>query len=136
MKVLVVGLGSMGKRRIRCLQHHGIKSISGFDTSGVRREAAMLEYGIEVIASFSGADLKGFDAVIIATPPDQHHSVMGWAIDAAVPCFVEASVLREPLPHLLQRALRKDVLMAPSCTLRFHPAIREIGRASCRERVW
>ena len=126
MKVLVVGLGSMGKRRVRCLQHHGVKSISGFDISAARREAAVLEYGIAEVTGLTGTDFNEFDAVIVATPPDQHHSVMAWAIDAAVPCFVEASVIREPLPHLLQRARALNVLIAPSCTLRFHPAVRDI----------
>ncbi len=126
MNVLVVGLGSMGKRRVRGLQHHGIKSICGFDTNAMRREAAVLEYGIEVRASLAAADLKDFEAVIISTPPDQHHSLMGWAIDSTIPCFVEASVIREPLPALLQRARKRNLLIAPSCTLRFHPAIRDI----------
>jgi predicted dehydrogenase len=64
--------------------------------------------------------------VVISTPPDQHHTAIAWAIDAGKPCFVEASVLRAPLPALDERARAKGVLVAPSCTLRFHSAIRDI----------
>ena len=38
MKVVIIGLGSMGKRRLRLLkQHFDIESISGIDSSDERR---------------------------------------------------------------------------------------------------
>lgn len=126
MRVIVIGLGSMGKRRVRCLQRHGVQSICGFDLNLARGDAVGLEYGIEVRKSLATADMENFDAVLICTPPDQHHTSMAWAIEAGLPCFIEASVIREPLPALRDRASEKNVLLAPSCTLRFHPAIRDI----------
>jgi predicted dehydrogenase len=126
VKALVVGLGSMGKRRVRCLRHHGIESVTGHDTRADRRQNAASEYGISVVESLAAADLAEFDLVIVSTPPDQHHVHLGWAIEAGKPVFVEASVIREPLLALAEAARRKNVLVAPSCTLRFHPAIRDI----------
>jgi predicted dehydrogenase len=126
MKVLVVGLGSMGRRRVRCLQEHGIEFISGFDTNAGRRDAVSREYGIDILGSLCANDLDHFGAVLVCTPPDQHHTVMAWAIERGLPCFVEASVIREPLVALLERASQMRSLVAPSCTLRFHPAIRDI----------
>ena len=38
MKCLVIGLGSMGKRRIRCLKALGYTDITGYDTRQDRRE--------------------------------------------------------------------------------------------------
>lgn len=128
MKALVIGLGSMGRRRVRCLRHHGVESITGMDPRGDRRAAAAAEYGIETVDSLAAGDLRGWDVVVISTPPDRHHGYLGWAIDARVPAFVEASVIREPLPALAERARRSQTLVAPSCTLRFHPAIRDIKR--------
>lgn len=127
MKALVIGLGSMGKRRIRCLQHHAVTSICGFDRAPERRAAAAAQYGIKTVETLQSTDLQAFDVILICTPPDQHHTAMAWAIDAYRPCFVEASVIRDPLPELLERAYRHKVLIAPSCTLRFHPAIRDIA---------
>jgi predicted dehydrogenase len=126
MKALVIGLGSMGKRRVRCLRHHGVTQICGVDSRSDRREAAASEYGIEVRETLSQAEVGEFDVVVISTPPDQHHAHLAWAIDARRPVFVEASVILEPLPELLARANALQVLVAPSCTLRFHPAIRDI----------
>ena len=126
MKALVIGLGSMGKRRVRCLQHHGLTSICGYDSRPDRAEAAAGQYGITVRTTLSPADLQAYDIVLICTPPDQHHEALRWAIEAKKPCFVEASVIRAPLPALRDLARQHQVLVAPSCTLRFHPAIRDI----------
>ena len=126
MKALVIGLGSMGKRRVRCLQHHGLTSICGYDSRPDRAEAAAGQYGITVRTTLSSADLQAYDIVLICTPPDQHHETLRWAIESKKPCFVEASVIRAPLPALRDLARQNQVLVAPSCTLRFHPAIRDI----------
>jgi|GEM_PF-5712643 len=42
--ILVIGLGSMGKRRIRNLQFIGYKSIAGFDPREDRRAEANEKY--------------------------------------------------------------------------------------------
>jgi predicted dehydrogenase len=126
VKALVIGLGSMGRRRVRCLRQHGVETIAGFDTRADRRAAAAGEYGIEVREQLKAEDLRAFDLVVISTPPDQHHTAIAWSIAAGKPCFVEASVLREPLPALAKQAQERGVLVAPSCTLRFHSAIRDI----------
>jgi predicted dehydrogenase len=129
LKALVIGLGSMGRRRVRCLQHHGVQQICGYDPRLDRRERAAQEYGIQLREHLDGPDLRSFDLVVISTPPDAHHTAIGWSIDAGKPCFVEASVIREPLLALDERARAKGVLVAPSCTLRFHSAIRDIVEA-------
>lgn len=126
MKALVIGLGSMGRRRIRCLKHHGISDITGFDLRADRRAQASSEYDVATLNALSQADVAGHDLVVISTPPDHHHQYLGWAIDAGRPSFVEASVIRGPLVALAERARAKGVVVAPSCTLRFHPAIREL----------
>ena len=126
MKALVIGLGSMGRRRVRCLRQLGVEQVEGFDTRADRRAAAAQEYGIPVRERLAAEDLRAFDAVVISTPPDQHHTALAWALDAGKPAFVEASVIRDPLPALDARARAQGVVVAPSCTLRFHSAIREI----------
>ena len=126
MKALVIGLGSMGRRRVRCLRQLGVQAIEGFDPRADRRAQAAQEYGIPVRERLAAEDLRGFDVVVISTPPDHHHTAMAWAIEAGKPCFVEASVIRDPLPALDAKARGKGVVVAPSCTLRFHSAIRDI----------
>lgn len=128
MKALVIGLGSMGRRRVRCLRQNGVEAIVGHDPRQDRRAAAAQEYGLEVREHIGAADVRAFDVVVVSTPPDQHHTALDWAIAAGKPCFVEASVIRAPLPALDSRARASGVVVAPSCTLRFHSAIRDITR--------
>ena len=47
--VLIIGLGSMGKRRIRCLKALGINSIWGYDTREDRKREAKEKYQIQII---------------------------------------------------------------------------------------
>lgn len=129
MKFLIVGLGSMGKRRIRCLKALGYEGmISGFDYRKDRCEEAKSLHGIKIINDVTVDVLKKFSCLIISVPPDQHNMYIKLAISAKIPAFVEASVNIEGLEKLNQRAKKDGVFIAPSCTLLFHPAIKDIKR--------
>lgn len=47
MRFLVIGLGSMGKRRVRCLKHLGYEMIVGFDLRDDRRMESEVKYNIK-----------------------------------------------------------------------------------------
>ena len=126
MKFLIIGLGSMGKRRIRNLQYLKTKHIVGFDPRLDRREEAEKKYGITTVDDLQKLHMDDVDAVIISTPPDTHNVYMAFAIKHSKPAFVEASVVLGNLEKLNRDAAKKKVLIAPSCTLRFHPSIRTI----------
>ena len=74
---LQIGLGSMGKRRIRNLLFHKIKPkmIKGFDISEDRCREVKKEFGVEVETNFKKA-IQNFnpDVFIISTPPNLHHA--------------------------------------------------------------
>lgn len=125
---LVIGLGSMGKRRIRNLQTLGVKNIIGFDKRLDRRAEAHEKYGIAVG--------DGLDAIlndysigffIISVPPDVHHLYMKKAVELGLPAFIEASVVDTDFEQIIESTQNKNVCLAPSCTLHFHPAIKKIG---------
>ncbi|MGD0283568.1 MAG: Gfo/Idh/MocA family oxidoreductase [Dissulfurispiraceae bacterium] len=123
-KFLIIGLGSMGKRRIRNLQALGHSSIVGFDARIDRRQEAEKLYGISTVAETRC--ISDCDAVIISTPPDLHTVYIRLAVEQGKPCFVELSLLVQDLPDLEALAKERGVLVAPSCTFRFHPSIRLI----------
>jgi predicted dehydrogenase len=126
MKVLIVGLGSMGKRRIRCLKALGYTDITGFDLSEERRREAGEKYGIRTAASLDEVDLSSVQAIIISTPPHIHNQYIELCIRKGIPGFVEASVILEGLEKLNRLAKKAGVLIAPSCTMNYHPAIKDI----------
>lgn len=126
--ILVIGLGSMGKRRVRNLQALGITNIVGLDNRGDRREEAKKMYLIDTVCSFDEAIAKyKFDAFIISLPPGIHHIYMKKAIELGIPAFIEASVLDTDFEQMIILAKEKSVCLAPSCTLFFHPAIKKIA---------
>ncbi|MEM2674800.1 MAG: Gfo/Idh/MocA family oxidoreductase [Candidatus Hadarchaeales archaeon] len=126
MKFLIVGLGSMGKRRIRNLQHLSAGEIIGFDPREDRRKEANEKYGIKSFSEFEEAMRENPDVLIISTPPDLH---MKYAIIAAQEnkhFFTEASVVDDGMEELIHLLKDKKIVAAPSCTMRFHPAVRKI----------
>ena len=56
MKFLVIGLGSMGKRRIRCLKALGFNDILGFDSREDRLKDSVEKYGLKGIESIETVD--------------------------------------------------------------------------------
>lgn len=123
MKFLVIGLGSMGKRRVRNLIALGYKdNIAGFDLRDDRRiEAA--KYDIVVYDNFEKVmnDFKP-DGFLISTPPNFHMHYAYIAEQRNIHCFIEASVVDgEKILELANMIKEKKILMAPSCTMRYYP---------------
>lgn len=134
MKILVIGLGSMGKRRIRNLQALGYTDIDGFDVREDRRADSAQKYGIKVFDAFEDALAKHrYDAMVISTSP-AHHMTYAWAgLKSGLSCFIEASVVdADRILELHRRVQGTAVLMAPSCTMRYYPGpkkVKELIRA-------
>jgi predicted dehydrogenase len=127
MRFLVVGLGSMGKKRLRCLALLGHEAV-GYDVREDRRREAEARYRVRTVARLEDLDLDEFDAYIVSTPPHLHNPYIELALEHRKPVFVEASFRLEGLEELNRRAKELKVLVAPSRTMIFHPAIREIRR--------
>jgi predicted dehydrogenase len=134
MKCLVVGLGSMGKRRIRNLQSIGDVELAGFDPRPDRREEASSRYGIKTFDAFNVA-LTEFkpNALVISTDPILHMDYAFLALKYGLHCFIEASVVDANRIIQLSESLKNEKLvMVPSCTMRYYPgpiAIRDVIRA-------
>lgn len=128
MRFLQIGLGSMGKRRIRCLKALGYKEIIGFDLREDRCKEANDLYQIKTVSNLDRISWINISAAIISTPPDKHLEYMNRAVSKNVPCFVEASVILKGLSELNRRSKKMNILVAPSCTLRFYDPIKDIKK--------
>ncbi len=116
----------MGKRRVRNLQQLKMSEILGFDLREDRKKEAEERYNIGTIGCLKDLNSNAINAVIISTPPDKHNEYIKLAIENRKPVFVEASVILEGLEELNNLAKEKNVLIVPSCTMKFHPAIKKI----------
>jgi predicted dehydrogenase len=126
MKFLIVGLGSMGKRRIRNLQYLKAGDIIGFDTREDRTKEAEEKYGIRTFTDFDKAMKENPDALIISTPPDLHTKYAKIAAANNKHFFTEASVLDKGMDELIKLCIGKKIVAAPSCTMRFNSSICRI----------
>jgi predicted dehydrogenase len=130
MKILVVGLGSMGRRRLRNLRVLGVEDVSAFEPHPERRQQVADEFGIQTWSSFEAALEARPDALVISTPPDHHTEYALEAARRGIHFFTEASVVSHDMAELLKLVEGKPIVAAPSCTLRFHPSV-----VTMRERI-
>lgn len=111
MRILVIGLGSMGQRRVRDLKLLG-HEVVGFDLKEDRQEEAMKKHGVEITPLITNVD-----AWVISTPPDQHIEYIRMAEEHNIPFFVEAGA------YPYKEDFKNGFI---SCSLRFHPLIQWI----------
>jgi predicted dehydrogenase len=125
VKVLQVGLGSMGKRRIRNYQALGVQDILGYDLRDDRRDEATDLYGVPTVQDLNEAPWGEITHVSISTPPHHHnpYAMMGLQKDKHV--FIEASVIAEGLSDLLSLSKNRKSVLAPSCTMRFDSIVKK-----------
>ncbi len=128
MKVLIVGLGSMGRRRVRNLTHLGGCQIAAFEPQRERRVQVAADHGIATFQTFEDGLSWEPDALVISTPPDHHHEYALAAARAGLHFFTEASVIPGETPELIDAVGHQPIIAAPSCTLRFHPGVRTMRR--------
>lgn len=117
MRFLVIGLGSMGKRRIRNLFANGETDIVGFDVSADRRKEAEEKHGINTVADIAAVASNDYDAMIISTPPNLHAPYIKKALDDHKHFFVETTTSDEMLKEAIA-ASADGIVRAPSCTFR------------------
>lgn len=118
MKLLIVGLGSMGKRRARLIK--GVDAsiaLSGVDmTQGRREEAQTL--GITAYESIASAvESNVFDAAFVCTAPVTHAGIIDMLLDANLPVFTELNLVSDGYDALIAKAKAKNLPLFLSSTM-------------------
>ena len=118
MKLLIVGLGSMGKRRARLAKGMDASiQISGVDTTESRRvEAEGL--GITAYASIGKAvAAEKFDAALVCTAPITHAGIISELLDAGLPVFTELNLVSDGYEENMKKAKEKGLPLFLSSTM-------------------
>jgi predicted dehydrogenase len=118
MKFLIVGLGSMGQRRIRCLKSLGYSEIYGFDKDVKRKEKVCAKYKIHIIKNINLNEVLDKN-LIISTSPESHVYYLNKFLKIKTNCFVEASVCDLNGLIRINNNLSKKLKIYPSCTMRY-----------------
>ena len=126
-KVIQIGVGSMGKRRIRNLNHLGFQNIDCFDIKSERVQFAAEKYSVRPIFDDNKIKWSEYSHIIISTPPDVHMHYAKIGVENGLNTFVEASVTIDNMREVisLYNHRKKNFLLSPSCTMRFDPIVKK-----------
>lgn len=120
MKLLIVGLGSMGKRRARLAR--GIDAaigIAGVDTAAERRAEAvrlgLADGAWPTIAEAVAAAAP--DAALVCTAPLTHAAIIGELLDCGLPVFTELNLVRDGYAENMAKAAEKNLTLFLSSTM-------------------
>lgn len=118
MHILIIGLGSMGKRRARLIRGvDSAASVSGVDMTLSRREEAAA-LGITPYESIAQAvAAQSFDAAFVCTAPITHAGIIDTLLDAGLPVFTELNLLSDGYDALMAKAAEKQLPLFLSSTM-------------------
>ncbi|WP_444641665.1 Gfo/Idh/MocA family protein [Caproiciproducens sp. R1] len=128
MKLLVIGLGSMGRRRIGLLLNHfdGI-AVCGADLREERRARAQALFGIPVYADANTAvEREKPFAALVCTPPASHGAVILDCMEKGLHIFSEINLLSDRYEEILRAAEEHRVKLFLSSTLLYRGEIEKI----------
>ena len=123
LRFLIIGLGSMGKRRIRNLRVNGEENIIGFDIRLDRREESRIKYNIKIIHDLKDIAPTDFDVLIISTSPEAHGDYIRFALAHKKHFFIEHPTSDDGYEDIIKNK-NLGIVQAPSCTLRFYTPIK------------
>jgi predicted dehydrogenase len=123
MKIIVIGAGSMGKRRIRALRTlgHQVKDIIVVEERLDRVQEIKHLYNVHVVRNFQEISGVGKeDLCIISTPPNFHKKYIDLCIEKKISCFVEATIQsRSDLENTIRNSKKQNVNVIYSNTMMF-----------------
>lgn len=128
MKILVIGLGSMGKRRIRLLKKiRSDLTIIGVDSNSDRTENVKKEYGIEVCTNLEDA-LERYDAAyaVISTSPTSHAAIIRKCLESGMHVFTELNLINDGYIENIKLAEERKKILFLSSTFLYRDEVQYI----------
>ena len=128
MRFVVVGLGSMGRRRIRLLKQISSEfEIIGVDSAESRCGQARNELGIETMGDLDEALAERKpDAVVISTSPLSHAAIINKALRASCHVFTELNLVDDLYEENIRLAAQMGKVLFLSSTFLYREEIRFI----------
>ena len=125
LNVAVIGCGQMGRKHaLNCSKIKGVKVQAVADKDISRAKTLAQEVGAVPVTGYQGfLTSESLDAVIVATPPDEHYEAALAAIKAGKAIFVEKPLAldRVSIEKLCQAAKSAGVINAVGFHLRYAP---------------
>lgn len=130
MRVLIAGLGSIGRRHGRNFKALGVDAITGFDPNAERRAQFAQETGCAVTDNFGSALMDIPDLVVVASPNRFHMDQALAAARAGCHLFIEKPLaISANDVNVLEALIEEKKLFAHvGSNWKFHPAFTTMKR--------
>lgn len=131
MKAIVVGLGSMGRRRVRLLRSlDSTIEIIGIDNQEERRKQAKEEFGIQTCDSImSVCEKEKPDLAFISTSPLSHASIIHDCLNNGLNVFTELNLVDTGYEENIELAKKKKRVLFLSSTFLYRKEIQFIKQS-------
>lgn len=118
MKIIVIGLGSMGKRRIRLLKTFSqINAIIGVDKEKSRRLETEKSFGITCFTTIEAAkEVNNIDIAFVCTSPISHCDIITQCLANGWNVFTEINLITDKYKENIMLARNKGLVLFLSST--------------------
>ena len=131
MKILAIGGGSMGRRRLRDLIYLNVGEVILFEPVPERCAETAAFFGVRGFTNFDEALAQNPGAITISTPPALHEGYVRKAMELGLHVFAEVPFVFtvEALTEIADKARSYDAVLGVSHTIRYYPPYRIIHDA-------
>ncbi len=128
MRAAVIGLGSMGKRRIRLLRKYDPTiEVIGIDHKEERRASCEQEYGIETFENIREGFMQvKIDCAFVCTSPLSHCGIITLCLEHGVHVFTELNLVSDGYEKNIGLAREKQRVLFLSSTFLYREEIKKI----------
>lgn len=128
MNVVVIGLGSMGRRRIGLISKYDKSiGITGIDKNQERTISAKLDFGIETYNSIEAAvDNEKIDCAFICTSPLSHADLINICLRYKLHIFTELNLVLDRYNENIELAKMNKRVLFLSSTFLYREEIKKI----------
>lgn len=136
MKIIVIGLGSMGKRRLRLLSEHKNLQLFGIDSQDSRCEEVKEKFSITCFNSIAEAvEKEDIKAAVISTSPLSHASIIKECLTHNLHVFTEINLVKDGYDENIAIAKEKGLVLFLSSTFLYRKEtqyiIKKVHAAKC-----
>ena len=127
MKIIVIGLGSMGKRRISLLSEHKDIEFFGIDSQESRCAEVKEKFGLKCYASIADACAAEHpDAAVISTSPLSHAAIIKECLTNNLHVFTEINLVSDGYAENMALAKEKSRVLFLSSTFLYRKETQTI----------
>lgn len=137
MKVIVIGLGSMGRRRIRLLkQYDSAIQITGVDSNEERAKKVAEEYGIHYALSIdNAAQGRSVICAFVCTSPLSHSKIIQDLLIRGIHVFTEINLVPDGYEKIISLSEKEKRVLFLSSTFLYRKDIQHIMSQVHKQKV-